>query len=330
MDSNARMWQFRDFLPVSDSEEPVTLGEGQTPLCEHHAKNLPKTLFKVEYMNPTSSFKDRSASLMLTKARAAKAKSVVVDSSGNAAASVSAYAARAGIECDVFVPSETSPGKVKQILSYGANFSKVEGTRQDVLSAAVSFAKESGGYYCGFQLNPFATEAYKTVAYEIALQSGDALPQYVISPMGTGGLLIGCSKGFEELLKLKWIADRPRIVGVQPDGCAPIVSAISTGEKVIPVGHPETIAEGLKIGNPYKGGLAVRKIRESGGFALSVSDEEIVEAADYLAKRCGFFVEPSGAVSAAGLFKLVREGRVSRRSRVVCLLTGSGLKQSLG
>ena len=320
------MWQFRSFLPVTEDEEVVTLGEGLTPLCEHVSEDLPKLFFKVEYINPTCSFKDRSASLLLTKAKSSRSKSVVIDSSGNAAASISAYAARGGMECDVFVPSSTSPAKLKQIESYGASVRKVEGTRNDVLNAAVKFATENSKYYCGFQLNPFATDALKTIAYEIALQCGEALPDYVMLPMGTGGLLIGSSKGFKDLLSLKWIAARPKIMGVQPEGCSPIAKAFLSGKKIVPVDHPETVAEGLKIGNPLKGETAVKSIRESGGLALTVTDDEILQAGEYAAKRCGLFVEPSGAVSLAGLFKLVREGRISKKGRAACLLTGSGLK----
>jgi threonine synthase len=322
------MWQFRKLLPVSSNQEIVSLGEGLTPVGKLSpiGQSFPEAEFKSEHQNPTSSFKDRSASLLITKAKSLGAKKVVIDSSGNAAASIAAYAAKAGIGCHAFVHTKTSPNKLHQIASYGANVSEIEGTRQDVLEAAVQFSDREGGFYCGFQLNPFATEAYKTIAYELNLQNGNKVPDYIICPMGTGGLLIGCAKGFEDILKLGWAVKRPKIVGVQPVGCSPIVNGFIRRGKVIPVEHPDTIAEGLKIGHPFKAELAIKKIKESKGIAISVSDEEILEASQYLAKKCGLFVEPSGAVSVAGLFRLIEGGRVSRRSKVLCLLTGSGLK----
>jgi len=153
------------------------------------------------------------------------------------------------------------------------------------------------------------------------------VPDYVVLPAGTGGLLIGTAKGFEDMRSLGWTDRSPKIVGVQAQGCSPIVEAFNTGGKIVPIDDPHTVAEGLKIGNPYKGLTAVSKIKQSGGLAVSVSDQEILSARDFLAKKCGLFVEPSGAVSAAGLRRLLDDGTIPANARVVCVLTGSGLKQ---
>ncbi len=328
LDTGKRMWQFRQLLPVYDDEELVSMGEGQTPLVWGSLENTvsPKIAFKVDYLNPTLSFKDRGASLLLTKAKSAKFRSVLIDSSGNAASAVAAYSARAGIDCHAFIPVSTSPNKIYQISAYGASVSKIEGTRQDVLEAARAFADKTHGYYCGFQFNPFATEATKSIAYEIAQEMNWDAPDYVIVPIGTGGLLIGCSKGFEDLRNLGWISGRTKIIGVQPEGCSPIVEAFLTKGEIKPMDHPETIAEGLKIGHPHKGQLAVKEIVRSGGRAIIVSDTEILEAVRYLARKHGIFAEPSGAASTAGLLKLSKEEFFSKSDKIICVVTGSGLK----
>jgi threonine synthase len=330
LDPNKRMWQFSELLPLAPGEEPLTLGEGGTPLVlGAKPQSSAKLAFKVDYVNPTGSFKDRGAALLLTKARSEGAKAVVIDSSGNAAAAVSAYSASASIDCHVFVPATTSPDKLRQILAYGARLTKVEGTREDVLKAAKAAAAQSGSYYCGFQFNPFAAEASKTVAYEIAQQRGWDAPDYVILPMGTGGLAIGCAKGFSDLVKLGWISQQPKIIGAQAEGCAPLVRALRDGgSKMVPVEHPHTVAEGLKIGNPYRWPFVVEEIARTGGTAVAVSEPEIRHACEVLAKAEGLYAEPSGAVSFAAYQKLSGENAFSRDDEVVCVLTGSGLKSS--
>jgi threonine synthase len=331
LDPLTRMWQFRDLLPVSPEETIVTLGEGCTPLVWEEKDNArpknPKLGFKLDFQNPTCSFKDRSASLLLTKARKARANSTVIDSSGNAAASVAAYSARARINCEVFVPVSASPDKLLQISSYGSNISKIEGSRQDVLKAAKEYAKKSADrYYCSFQLNPFALEATATISYEIASQMNWREPDYVVVPMGTGGLLIGIARGFSRLREMDWIKNVPKIVGVQPSGCATIVRSLLSGRPIVPVEHPDTIAEGLKIGQPYRGEMAIEEIKSSRGTGVLVSDEEIREATIYLSNIHGIYAEPSAAASTAGFRKLSRSGYFPTNSTIVCIVTGSGLK----
>lgn len=329
LDLISRMWQFKDFLPVNANEHIVTLGEGSSPLVwgESDRNSISQvTGYKLDYVNPTCSFKDRGASLLLTKAKNANATSVVIDSSGNAAAAVAAYSSRANIACYVFVPAYTSVDKIEQIKSYGAEVKKIDGTRQQVLESARDFAKRTGGYYCGFQLNPFAAEATATVAFEIAVQTNWNPPDQILLPMGTGGLLIGCAKGFLRLHELGWISRIPKLIGVQPEGCSPISYAFHSQEPITPLDNPVTIAEGLKIGNPYKGNLALAEIRRTGGDALIVSDEEIKDAVMFLAKQNGIYSEPSGAVSTAGFLKIAKSGYFSAEERIVCVVTGSGLK----
>jgi threonine synthase len=323
----ARMWGFRDLLPVLNHEEPVTLGEGMTPMTQTGSTmgDLSSVWLKLEYLNPTCSFKDRTASLLLTKAKSHGMRSVIIDSSGNAAASIAAYAAAVNIACNVFVPSTTSPFKLRQMAAYGASISKIDGTRQEVLEAARDFAKKNGGYYCGFQINPFATEANRTIAYEIAQQLRWHVPDFVFIPMGTGGLLLGCIDGFEELLRLGWTSRIPLVIGVQPIGCAPIVDAFSRRGGIVPIEDPHTVAEGLKIGRPYKGAAVIEALIRVGGEAISVTDDEILRAQELLS-RVGFYVEPSGAVSTAGFLKLLKKGDLPRGREAACILTGSGLK----
>jgi len=323
------MWRYAELLPVIDYQD-VTLGEGLTALTRsarvEKEFRLGKTYFKQEFTCPTGSFKDRGASVLVARARELGAKGLVIDSSGNAAVSLSTYSARTQMKCFVFIPSYASMSKLTQSMVAGATVVKVNGTRQQAYEFANKVREKSDLYYCGFQTNCFPTEGMKTIAYEIAEQFDWDSPDWVVFPVGTGSGLLGCYKGFLEMKKLGWIHRIPSLACVQPDGCAPISSAFTKKSSTTPVQHPKSIAEGLLISNPLRGNMVLSALKETNGTAVSVSDGEIEEATRLLIAREGLFVEPSAGTAFAGLRKLTESGDIACDERIVCVLTGSGLK----
>jgi threonine synthase len=324
------MWRYSEFLPI-EPNRAVTLGEGYTPLIQ--AKNISRLIgikdlyLKLEFNSPTGSFKDRGASMLLSKAVDIGTRTVAIDSSGNAASSVAAYSAKASLDCHVFTPSYASIGKLVQAGMYNARVFRIKGTRKDALDIAVKASGELGWYYCGFQTNPFASEGMKTIAFEVCEQMEWNAPDRIVFPVGTGSGLVGCWMGLRTLRELGWIERMSSVDCIQPEGCAPIARAHKRGSKEIEVvEHPKTVAEGLMIGHPLKGKLVLRALGETDGVATIVSDDEILEAAGLLARSEGLFVEPSSAASIAGLRRSIAEGRISSDERTVCILTGSGLK----
>ena len=327
--SQFSMWRYQELLPVA-SNNVVSLGEGFTPLLPAdrlgQSLGMQQLFFKLEYTCPTGSFKDRGSSLLLSKAREVKAATVAIDSSGNAAASLAAYSAKAGVPCYVFAPAYASIGKLTQAIANGAKVVKVEGTRRDTFEAAKMAIAKHGWYYCGFQVNPFASEGSKTIGYEICEQGAWEPPDYLVFPVGTGSGLIGCWKGLKEFRQLGLVERLPSMVCIQPDGCSPIAQAFKHRKDIAPVEKAQTIAEGLMISQPLKGKSVLTALAESHGLAETVSDEEIMSAAKQLAKSEGVFVEPSSAASVAGMIKLAAHGKIGLDQKVVCILTGSGLK----
>ena len=327
--SKFSMWRYQELLPVT-SDNVVSLGEGFTPLVQAdrlgESLGLGQLFLKLEYTCPTGSFKDRGSSLLLSKAKEVKANTVAIDSSGNAAASLAAYSAKAGIPCYVFAPSYASIGKLTQAIANEAKVVKVEGTRKDTFEAAKMAIAKYGWYYCAFQVNPFASEGSKTIGYEVCEQTGWQPPDYLVFPVGTGSGLMGCWKGLKESRELGLVEKLPSMVCVQPEGCSPIARAFKQGKEIVPFEKAQTIAEGLMISQPLKGKHVLSALTESHGQAETVSDEEILSAAKLLAKLEGVFVEPSSAAAIAGLIKLVNSGKIDRDQKIACILTGSGLK----
>ncbi|MEM2530584.1 MAG: threonine synthase [Candidatus Bathyarchaeia archaeon] len=324
------MWRYAELLPPKP-ENVVSLGEGFTPLIRSEGVGevlgLRNLMLKLDFSNPTGSFKDRGASVMISMAKELGFKEAVLDSSGNAASSISAYSARLGIECFVFVPDYASEGKLLQSSAYGAKVFKIRGTRGDVYKAADYVRKRFGWYYCGFQANPFAIEGPKTIAFEILEQLDWAVPDWILFPVGTGSGILGIYKGLWEMRALGLIDRFPALACVQPEGCCPIASALKTGsEEIKPIDKPETIAEGLMIGAPLNGQRVMNAVRNTGGAGEIVSDAEIFRAGAELASFEGLFVEPSAAASLAGARKLVEGGAIDPDDTIVCVLTGSGLK----
>ncbi len=315
------LWRYRAMLPV---EERVSLGEGLTPLVWLELYGL-EVCLKLEFLMPTGSFKDRGTAVLVSFLKERGIKEVVEDSSGNAAASLAAYSARAGLKARIFVPSYASPAKLRQIELYGAELVPVAGSRAEAARAAEAAAK-AGSYYASHYWNPFVLEGLKTFAYELSEQLDWRAPDNLIFPSGHGTFLLGAYRGFHELVKAGVIMRLPRLFAVQAEACAPLAQGFEQGlpgpAEITP---GETVAEGIRIARPVRGLQVLRAIRETGGKAVTVSDAETLAAQRELA-RLGLFVEPTSAVAVAGLKRLIERGSIKSGELTVVPLTGSGLK----
>ncbi len=321
------MWRFIDALPFeknAKSWQTVTLGEGHTPLLPVSA-DKPNIYVKVDYLMPTLSFKDRGAAVLIAKALELGATSVIADSSGNAGTAISAYAARAGIACEVFCSNTVSPKKQAQMTAYNATVHTIAGTREDVARAAQRKAAnlEKGGFYASHVYNPYFYEGTKTYAYEIYEQLGEA-PDTVIVPVGNGTLLLGAYHGFSELLANRLIGKCPKIVAVQAEKCAPLANAFARREQsVTPTLGQTTIAEGIAIAAPARATQILEAVRNTGGTFITVSEAQIAKARLALAKQ-GFDVEPTSTATYAA-FHVYRR---CETETIVIPLCGSGTKAS--
>ena len=329
------LWHYRRLLPVLDDACVTSLGEGATPLvaaprlAAHHA--IGEILCKYEGANPTGSFKDRQISVAISHAREIGADTIAVVSSGNVACATAAYAARAGMRAVCLMHGMAGGWKTKQAAAYGASVLRV-----DTPSAAAVFelciaACEQYGWYHGStagMYEPFNVEGAKTIAYELFHQTGGNLPDWIVAPVGGGGLLGGIWRGLLDLQRLGFIERMPRLAGVQASGCAPLQQALEQGwtfEQSLqhPWPDPYSIAGGIADDILFDGHTALPAIRETNGAALSVTDEEIIAAELRLAQSEGFLVEPSCAVVVAALKHLPDAGP---DTRVCCILTGTGIK----
>ena len=312
---------YREHLPVSDNTPVVTLLEGNTPLVP--APRLSEQLgldvyLKVEGANPTGSFKDRGMTMAITKALEAGSKVVVCASTGNTSASAAAYAARAGLTCGVVIPEgKIALGKLAQALIHGAKVVQIRGNFDEAL-AVVRQLGEVDGVAVVNSINPFRIEGQKTASFEIIEVLGDA-PDVHCLPVGNAGNITAYWKGYAEYEDLGRSTRRPRMLGWQAQGSAPLV----LGEPVL---HPETIATAIRIGNPASWDGAITARDESGGAIDMVSDDDILAAYRLLAATEGVFVEPASAASIAGLLRASDLGLVERGEQVVCTVTGHGLK----
>jgi threonine synthase len=326
------VWRFFEMLPIERRENIVSLEEGNTPLIR--TESLGEGIYvKDETRNPTGSFKDRPNTVGISKAIELGAKRIAIASSGNAAGSLSAYAAKAKLECIVCVPEDTPSSKLKQIMVFGAKVTKVRGT----YSSAFNLIRESCSRYGWHNLtsvctaNPYQVEGDKTVAYEIYERLNN--PDWVAIPLGAGPLLVGIYRGFWELREAGLIEKIPRLIGVQAEDCAPIVRAFKRGEKEVSPweGQSHTIAHSIAdplTGYSQDGTLTLQKIRESNGVAESVNDEEMLAAVWQLARGEGIFAEPAAASTVAVANKLKKKGIIAGGEKVVLMVTGTGLKSS--
>lgn len=326
------IWRWRELLPVEDGAQIVSLGEGGTPLlrCDRLAAavGVREIYIKNDTLNPTGSLKDRSVAIAATKALEFGYKVLSCDSWGNKAASVAAYAARAGLASVVFCPADTPAPKLVQSLAYGAKVVTVRASFSELKAMYRQLVLEGNlpWYECG-SANPFRYEGKKTYGYEISEGLGWEAPDWVVQPAAGGLSTVKAWKGFGELYQLGWIRRRPKMALVQAEACAPIARAFAEGKaKVQPVAAGPTIASALAVGDPGDSGdWALRALRESQGAAVGVSEEEIRWAVQALSAE-GVFAEPSAAVTIPAVKRLVAWGIIDESARVVCVVTGSGFK----
>jgi threonine synthase len=326
-------WRYFELLPIADKNNVVSLNAGLTPLqvADKLGEKLGlKNLFiKNDSVNPTFSFKDRPAGVAVSRAKETKLKAVGCASTGNLAAATAAHAAKAGLPCYIFAPSDIEHVKIAQALSYGAEFVAVEGTYDDANRIASIIGDKKGIGVVNINMRPYYVEGSKTLAYEVVEQLGWRVPDSLVIPVGSGAMLNAICKGFEELHALGLI-DSPKnmkIIAAQPHGCAPIVDAFKrNSDEVIPVERPETIAKSLAIGDPGDGLYVLKRLRQYNGLAEEANDQEIADGIMLLAQTEGIFTEPAGGVSVAVLRKLVEESKVQKDDCIVCYVTGNGLK----
>ncbi len=320
-------WRYRRLLP--ETKNIATLGEGGTPL--HKAERLAKKLgldavyLKDETRNPTNSYRDRCATLMVSNALDLKHDSVICASSGNLGASLAAYCAKSELTCHIIVPKTVDIGKLAQMLIYDAVIEEDGEIVDESMEQAQSLEQETNWYQATAELNPLVIEAQKTIAYEVAEQFG--VPDWFIVSMGSGGTIYSVWKGFKELLAMRKTAKLPRMIGVQANGCAPIVNAYFSGQsQPVAISKPSTHALAILVRKPLNGRWALETLKESKGVGVAVSDSEIFKAEQDVARLEGIFAEPSSSATIAALKKLVHQGTINQKDRVVCLITGSGLK----
>jgi threonine synthase len=327
------MWRYRELMPLFAGEEPVTLGEGFTPLI--HARALGRRLgldrlyVKDESLNPTNSFKARGQSAAITRARALGAKTVALPTAGNAGNAAAAYAAAAGVSCEVFIPRDAKRPFVDECRLYGARVTLVDGLITDAGRLAAEQGERLGWYDVSTLKEPYRIEGKKTMAFELAEQLEWRWPRWIVYPTGGGTGLVGMWKAFDELERIGWVAGsrRPRMVSVQASGCAPIVRAHAAGaERAEPWTDAATVADGLRVPRAIGDFLILRAIRESGGTAVAVPDRAMVEWMLHIGHDQGISAAPEGGAAAAAIRQLVDNAVISRNDTVVLFNTGGALK----
>ncbi len=323
------VWKYRSLLPVE--RDPVTICEGGTPLYRigrlAKAMGAREMFVKHEGLNPTGSFKDRGMTVGVTRAIELGMKTVACASTGNTSASLSIYAAKAGIPSVVLLPGgKVALGKVAQALIHGAKVLNIRGNFDQALQLVREVCDEYGFYLLN-SINPFRLEGQKTIAFEIADELGWEVPDRIILPVGNAGNISAIYKGFRELRECGITDTVPKMTGIQAEGSRPVVDAIDRGlDRIEPEPNPETIATAIRIGDPVNAAKALRAVRESGGLAISVTDDEIIQAQRDLASLEGIGVEPASAASVAGMRKLLADGVIDSDERIVCITTGHLLK----
>jgi len=292
------LWRYRAAIPIGDDSDIVTLTEGFTPLADVVLGSR-KMRVKLDHLCPTGSFKDRGASVLVSRLKELGIPKVVEDSSGNAGSAIAAYCARADIECTVFVPEAARPDKIALIRSHGAEVRIVSGGREDTAAAALEAAEST--YYASHVWNPYFLQGTKTFAYEICEQLGWRAPDAVVLPVGNGTLLLGAFMGFKELLAAGFIDRLPRLVAVQSSQCDPLAKAYESGSDAPqPVAAGATVAAGIAVAAPLRGGQIVEAVRKSGGSVTSVDDTEIEAAGEEIGKL-GYSIEPTAAAALAAM-----------------------------
>nr|NLD40422.1 pyridoxal-phosphate dependent enzyme [Actinomycetales bacterium] len=318
------LWRYRAALPV-EFADPISLEEGRTPLLEKEWTGLGSVSFKLDFLNPTGSFKDRGSSVMLSYLRDRGIAHVLEDSSGNGGSSVAGYGAAGGMRVRIFAPATTSPAKIAQVRAYGAEVELVEGPRVESQNAAI---RQSGGeaFYASHNWQPFFLQGTKTLAYELWEDLGFRAPDNVIVPVGAGSSLLGCWLGFRELLTAGQITRMPRLFASQPLNCSPVDASFRAGtDQPVERQVAPTVAEGTAIARPLRLPQMIAALRESHGGTVAVPEQEIVRALD-TACSSGLFIEPTSASAVAALTTLASTGVIDSAEETVVLLSGSGLK----
>ncbi|WP_137286649.1 threonine synthase [Halorussus salinisoli] len=324
IDTRAGLWAFEEFLPVSSR---VSLGEGFTPLQNADTADWSENVqFKLEYVFPSGSFKDRGATTTLSRAAELGVEKVVEDSSGNAGAAIAQYAARAGIDADIYVPADAKESKLAAIERVGATPVRVEGTRQDVTDACIeaveSDDEDSEDWYASHAWNPAFFAGTATFAFEVAAQRDWEVPDAVVTPLGHGTLFLGAYRGFRALKEAGWTDRMPRLLGAQAAGYAPVAEELHGSEAS---GGDNSVADGIQILDPARKDQILDAVEQTDGDAIALDAEPVADALDRL-RRGGFYVEPTSAVAPAALAELRERGVLDRDDEVVVPLTGSGLK----
>jgi len=327
------MWRYREMLPLLPGDEPVTLGEGFTPLF--HARRLGETLgldrlyIKDESLNPTNSFKARGQSAAITRAKALGATTIALPTAGNAGNAAAAYSAAAGLECQVFIPKDAKRPFIDECRLYGATVTLVDGLITDAGRMAADKGKPLGWYDVSTLKEPYRVEGKKTMGYELAEQFKWKLPDWIIYPTGGGTGLVGMWKAFAEMEAIGWVPSghRPRMVSVQAAGCAPVVRAFEQGTaKAAPWENAHTRADGLRVPRAIGDFLILQAVRDSGGTALAVTDEQMVLDMLEIGRHEGVSAAPEGGAALSAIRRLAADDRIERDDTVVLFNTGGALK----
>lgn len=322
------LFRYLKSMPFDDDFglwKDITMREGLSPLVIFD-KEFPNLMVKMDYMMPTLSFKDRGAAVLISKAKELGVKKVIQDSSGNAGTSIAAYAGRAGMACDIYVPENTSAKKVYQIAYHGANVHLINGTREDTAEAALKAVERGDGFYASHVYNPFFYEGTKTFVYEIFEQLDGAMPDTLIIPAGNGTLLLGTYYGLRELIAMDMIQKMPRIIAVQSENCAPIYEAFIKDKKTVDaVVNTGTLAEGIAIAEPKRGKQILEAIRATDGEVIIAPENKIIDTRKYLAKK-GFYVETTTAATFAAFFEYYNRSEEIHTEKFIIPLCGAGLK----
>jgi len=329
----ASLWRYREVLPIEDWNNTVSFGEGWTPMlnAQRLADTLPVEInlyIKDEGQNPTQSFKARGMTAAISMAKELGIKKVAVPSAGNAAGALAAYAARAGMEAHIFMPSDTPRANIVECQQTGANVTLIDGLITDC-GKIVAERKEAEGWFDVSTLKePYRVEGKKTMGYELGEQLNWELPDVILYPTGGGTGLIGMWKAFDEMQQMGWIGNkRPRMISVQSSGCAPVVRAFENGERfAAEFENAETVASGLRVPKAIGDFLILDALRASNGTAVAVSDEELIKAVGEIGAFTGIFCAPEGAACLPALRRLIKDGFVNNGETVVIFNTGSGVK----
>jgi threonine synthase len=327
------MWRYRELMPLFDGEEPVSLGEGFTPLFQARSLgsslSLERLYVKDESLNPTNSFKARGQSAAITRAKYLGAETIALPTAGNAGNAAAAYSAAAGLKCEVFIPKDAKRPFVDECRLYGARVTMVDGLITDAGRMAAGKGGPLGWYDVSTLKEPYRIEGKKTMAFELAEQLNWQWPDWIVYPTGGGTGMVGMWKAFEEIEALGWVpkGHRPRMVSVQAENCAPIVRAFDEGtEKARAWEGASTLADGLRVPRAIGDFMILRAIRESRGTALAVPDSAMVAGMLELGSREGISAAPEGGAALAAIRRLVESGRIKRDESVVLFNTGGALK----